>query len=183
MSKDKHGIKIHPSKTQVTAHNKAGLNPKIQSSINNKRNVTDSNINLENWIVLYIHENHRNGICSKQELSKHFGSIKRINKAIKTSDHFVAWGEGEIILVEKIVIRPSDRKILVRYFEDVFEDGWTSPYKLFEEMKIDRRLAAILREKGIDEAAKLASIIKLLLPEVKGHANFLYFQSKFFRQF
>lgn len=174
MSKDNRIIKTHSSKTWMPADDKVNLNTKTQSSPNNTRHLTDSNTELEKRIVFYIHENHRNGICTKQELSKHVGPVGRINKAIETSNRFVEWGEGEIILTEQLIIRPSDQKILVRYFTDVFKGGGTSPYKLFEKMKVDRRLAAILREKRINEASKLASIIKLLLPEVKGDASFLH---------
>ena len=174
MSENNCRINIHSSEAQVTADDKTNLNSKTQSSPNNTRQLTGSNADVEKRIVFYIHENHQNGLCSKQELSMHVGSMERINKAIETSNQFVAWGEGKIILAEQLIIRPSDQKILVRYFTDVFKGGGTSPYKLFEKMKVDRRLAAILREKRIDEASKLASIIKLLLPEVKGDASFLH---------
>lgn len=174
MSENNRRIKIHSSETKVTADDKVPLITKTQSGSNHTRPLTGSNTELEKRIVFYIHENHQNGICTKQELSKHVGSMERINKAIGTTNQFVEWGEGKIILTEQLIIRSSDQKILVRYFTDVFKGGGTSSYKLFEKMKVDRRLAAILREKKIDEASKLASIIKLLLPEVKGDESFLY---------
>ncbi|WP_050181030.1 hypothetical protein [Domibacillus robiginosus] len=144
------------------------------SESNHQTNHVRGHNNIEKQITSYIHDNHENGICSKQELSKQIGSISEINQAIETSSQFVEWGEDNIILAEKLIIRISDRKIITKYFQKAFEKGWISPYQLLKEMKADRRLAAILREKRIDEASKLASWIKLLLPEVKGNGHFLY---------
>lgn len=136
--------------------------------------MSEANHQTEKQIISYICAHHKNGICSKRELLKQIGSISEINQTIEASSQLVEWGKDQIILAEKLIIRISDRKIITKYFQHAFETGGGSPHQLLQEMKADRRLAAILREKRINEAAQLASLIKMLLPDVKGDAQFLH---------
>ncbi|WNS77722.1 hypothetical protein RRU94_04220 [Domibacillus sp. DTU_2020_1001157_1_SI_ALB_TIR_016] len=134
--------------------------------------MSEANHQTEKQMISYIRAHHKSGICSKQELSKQIGSISEINQAIDASSQLVEWGKDQVILAEKLIIRISDRKIITKYFHHAFEKGGFSPHQLLQEMKTDRRLAAILREKRINEAAQLASLIKMLLPNVKGDSQF-----------
>lgn len=144
------------------------------SEANHQTNQAQKNNHVEEQIISYIQTHHKNGICSKQELSKQIGLISEINQAIDTSSQLVEWGKDQVILAEKLIIRISDRKIITKYFHHAFEKGGFSPHQLLQEMKTDRRMAAILREKRIDEAAQLVSLIKLLFPDVKGDSQFLH---------
>ncbi|MCM3790089.1 hypothetical protein M3221_17010 [Domibacillus indicus] len=135
--------------------------------------MSEANHQTEKQMISYIRAHHKSGICSKRELSKQIGSISEINQAIDTSSQLVEWGKDQVILAEKLIIRISDRKIITKYFHHAFEKGGFSPHQLLQEMKTDRRLAAILREKRINEPAQLASLIKMLLPNVKGDSQFL----------
>ncbi|MEM1506002.1 hypothetical protein RG959_21645 [Domibacillus sp. 8LH] len=143
------------------------------SEANHQTNHALKNNHVEKKMISYIQAHHKNGICSKRELLKQIGSMSEINQVMNTSSQLVDWGEDAIILAEKLIIRSSDRKIITKYFQHAFETGGVSPHQLLQEMKADRRLAAILREKRINEAAQLASLIKLLLPNVKEDSQFL----------
>lgn len=136
---------------------------------------------IEDRLVAYMKSH--NGICTREELLEVIKPQYKVDLAISASFQILAWGNNQAILFEKLKFRKDEKRLLVNYFDQAFKKGFSTAGFMFKEMMFDQKLSAILRDKGIDEVNKLASIIKFFKPNVKGHSNFLYLDGYEFDSF
>lgn len=132
----------------------------------------NAKLSREDRVIAFM-KNH-GGHCTKDQLLEVMKPLYKIDFAVAQSDKLIPWGTNSVILVENLKISKSEEEQLKQFFLTGFEDGFTTANKLYRDMMFDRKLSILLRNKGIDEPGKLPAIIKLLLPIVKGHTNFLY---------
>jgi RNA polymerase sigma factor (sigma-70 family) len=129
-------------------------------------------LSREDRLIAFM-KNH-GGHCTKDQLLEVMKPLYKVDFAVAQSDKLIPWGTNSVILVENLKISKSEEEQLKQFFLTGLEDGFTTANKLYRDMMFERKLSILLRNKGIDEPGKLPAIIKLLLPKVKGHTNFLY---------
>ncbi|MBT2682243.1 sigma factor-like helix-turn-helix DNA-binding protein [Bacillus sp. ISL-37] len=132
----------------------------------------NAKLSREDRLIAYM-KNH-GGQCTKDQLLEVMQPLYKIDFAVSQSDKLIPWGTNSVIMVENLNITKSEKEQFIQFFLTGFEEGFTTANKLYKDMMFDRKLSILLRNKGIDEAGKLPAIIKLFMPNVKGHTNFLY---------
>ncbi|OES45765.1 hypothetical protein [Domibacillus iocasae] len=126
----------------------------------------DQQVEVEKQIVSYIRTNCSSGICFKEELLSMISPKSNLDYTIAGSSQVIEWGERQLILTEKLVMRPTDKKILFAYLKKECEYGGHTFDSLFNKMKVDRRLFSILKGKKVDDSEKLASFLTWHFPEI-----------------
>lgn len=125
---------------------------------------------------MLIHEIHKlGGSCTKSELQEILcWPSYRIDLTISTSNKIVSWGTNQVILYDKIGLTKEEELSLLSLIDRSLQNGYLTTGSLYNELMFDRSLATLISDKGIDSKVKLASIIKVLKPNLKGHTNFMY---------
>ncbi|MGX6443565.1 TerD family protein [Neobacillus sp. K501] len=114
------------------------------------------------------------GTCSKDELKELLRvPMYRIDQSISASEKLIPWGTNQIKLFESIGLTNEETDGLISLVNRSLKEGYTTAGILYKELMFDRNLAGLIG-KGIDTNAKLAAVIKKLMPTLKGHVNFLY---------
>jgi hypothetical protein len=113
------------------------------------------------------------GQCTKKQLLEVIQPLYRIESAISTSDKIIPWG-SDYILLEKLEFTTVEKNLLKSFVNIYFDKGYSTASFIYFEMMANKRLFSLLTKKKIDDYYKLASILKVLLPQIKGSANFLY---------
>jgi hypothetical protein len=140
-----------------------------------------SKVSIEERMVSYMRDH--GGLCSKEQLLEVAKPMFKVDMAISSSDRIIPWGSNYAILVEKLDFQPSEKTLLKNYFNQFLRNGYVSVNRMFKEMMFDQKFSSLLRKKGIDEAAKLSSLLKSFVPNVKGHSNFMYPEGSQFDSF
>jgi hypothetical protein len=133
-----------------------------------------SRVSLEDRLIACMKK--AGGICTKESLLEIISPMYKVDLAISHSDKIIPWGTNQAILVKNIKLSSSDKNQLIEFVKKGFHKGYTTTNYLYKEMLFDRKISSIVNNIGVDEPAKLPSFIKLLLPNVKGHSNFLYLE-------
>lgn len=133
-----------------------------------------SKLSLEDRLVAYMKS--KGGLCSKEQLLDVIRPQYKVDLAISHSDKIIPWGNNHAILIDNLKLQSAEKSQLVGYFKKAFKNGFSTAQFMYKEMMFDRKLSSLLRNKGIDEAAKLPALVKLFLPNIKGHTNFLYLE-------
>jgi molybdopterin converting factor small subunit len=128
---------------------------------------------LEERLIEFMKK--KGGICSKEQLLEVIKPQYRVDIAISQSRKIITWGNSQVILVEKLNLTKAEENRLKEYFLKYFQNGFTTASLMYKEM-MSERVSVLLEYKGIDEYSKLASLVKALLPNVKGSQNYLYLQ-------
>lgn len=116
------------------------------------------------------------GECEKNQIKEalHWPSY-RIDLTISTSKKLLTWGVNKVTTFERIGLTTKEEQNLIHLIKKcLFKDKFTTTGIIFREMKFDPTLAHIISKAGIDDIVKLSSIIKVLMPDLKGHSNFIY---------
>lgn len=114
------------------------------------------------------------GQCTKDQLLEVMKPLYKIDFTVSQSKQLIPWGTNSVILVEKLNFSKPELEQLKQFFLSGLQEGFTTANKLYKDMMFDRKFSVLLRNKGIDEPGKLPAIVKILIPTVKGHTNFLY---------
>lgn len=115
------------------------------------------------------------GTCTKGDLLEMLRwPLYKIDLAISSSDKLVPWGTNQVKLFEEIGLTNEQKEGLIALADRSLKDGYTTSAILYKELMFDRSLSSLISEKGIDNTAKLAAMIKILKPTLKGHTNFMY---------
>lgn len=132
----------------------------------------NAKVSREERLVAFMKKN--GGLCTKDQLLEVMKPLYKIDFTVGQSDQLIPWGTNSVILVENLNLSNAEKDQLKQFFLNGFEEGFTTANKLYKDMMFDRKLSVLLRNKGIDEPAKLPALIKIMIPNVKGHTNFLY---------
>ena len=116
------------------------------------------------------------GYCTKDELNELLRWQQfKMDLGISSSRKILSWGKNKVILFEKLGLTESDKASLTEFAQKkLLLDGYTTTGSLLNDMKFNPHLAPLISKKGIDDSWKLSSVLKILMPELKGHSNFLY---------
>jgi RNA polymerase sigma factor (sigma-70 family) len=118
------------------------------------------------------------GCCTKSQLQEILRwPLYKIDLAISSSYKIVPWGLNQVILFDAIKLSEEQKIKLIKLAERCLKDGYTTTPILYKELMFDRSLSSLISENGIDDLGKLAGIIKILIPSLRGHINFLYVES------
>jgi hypothetical protein len=108
----------------------------------------------------------------------------KVDLGISGSNKIVNWGKNKVILFEKIGLTSTEIELLIMTAEKKLSlDGYVTAGSLLNDFKFNPKLAPLISKKGIDDIGKLASVLKILLPELKGFMNFLYLEGSKFTSF
>ncbi|MEH6917669.1 hypothetical protein V7Y60_26705, partial [Priestia megaterium] len=124
------------------------------------------------------------GSCTKSNLQEILKwPMYRIDLTISNSYKLVPWGENQVILFNDIGLTDEQKAGLLNLVNRSMTDGYTSIGVVYKELMFDRHLSALISQKGIDNKSKLAAIIKILKPTLRGHTNFMYEEGCMFTSF
>ncbi|MFS0862044.1 sigma factor-like helix-turn-helix DNA-binding protein [Fredinandcohnia sp. 179-A 10B2 NHS] len=134
----------------------------------------DDKQNIEGTLLALIDS--LGGYCDKTELKDRLGwKQTKIDLGISSSRKLLGWGTNKVIIFDRIGLTEKDKHNLIEFTnKNLTKDGFTTSGLLLREMKFDPNLSSLITKKGIDDSIKLSSIIKILMPELKGHSNYLY---------
>lgn len=121
---------------------------------------------MEEQIVSYMKSHSKTGVCSREELMSVISPKSSINREIRHSSRVIEWGQDELILTEKLIMRASDKRTLFVYITKACSAGECTADSLFQKMKPDRRMFSIIKGKQVDSPEKLAVLIAWLFPEI-----------------
>ncbi|TLS36561.1 hypothetical protein FCL54_14770 [Pseudalkalibacillus caeni] len=136
---------------------------------------TDSDkLNIEDSLLRAIEE--FGGYCGKSELMEKLRWQQyKIDLGISNSNKMMSWGTNKVITFERLGITPEEKSLLIELTErSMAQAGYITMGALLKEMKFNPQLSPLVNSKGIDDSGKLAAVLKVLMPELKGHSNFLY---------
>lgn len=115
------------------------------------------------------------GTCTKEQLENTLKWQRyRIDQGINKSDKIISWNNNEVKLLDSLHLSEEEKLELIREVERNIMNGFTTANKIKENMLFNPILAPLVLDKEIDTAVKIASIIKVFMPNIKGHVNFLY---------
>jgi RNA polymerase sigma factor (sigma-70 family) len=130
-------------------------------------------INIEDSLLKTIQS--FGGYCDKSQLQEILQwQPYKLDLGISSSKKLMSWGTNKVITFDHIGLTNRDKENLIQLTRRNIKEGFTTSGVLFREMKFDPNLASLISTKGIDDNGKLSSIIKILVPEINGHSNFLY---------
>ena len=92
-------------------------------------------------------------------------------------------GRNTVKLFNRLAITDEDINEFNKVVASSFRDGYTTSSIILENMMFNRKLAPLIRNQGIDNTHKVASLVKILNSSIKGHSNFLYKESSEFTSF
>ncbi|QTC44085.1 hypothetical protein I7V34_21035 [Bacillus sp. V3] len=108
----------------------------------------------------------------------------KVDLGLSASNNIVTWGKNKVILFEKIGLTRSEKELLISTAEKKLSlEGYVTAGSLLNDFKFNPSLAPLISKKGIDDIGKLASILKILIPDLKGFMNFLYKEGSKFTSF
>ena len=144
------------------------------NTLNIFNNETDK-LSIEDSLLKAIYS--LGGICDKNKLKEILRwPLYKIDLGINSSNRLLSWGKNHVIVFDEIGLTEGDKKNLISLTNNKIHDGFVTVGILLKEMKFNRDLAPLVSNKGIDDIGKLSSIIKILMPEISGHSNFLYLE-------
>ncbi|MFD1707366.1 sigma factor-like helix-turn-helix DNA-binding protein [Siminovitchia sediminis] len=115
------------------------------------------------------------GLCTKDHLEETLRWQRyKIDLAISSSSRLIPWGENQVILYEHIGLTEEEENRLRTLLAKSMPKGYTTAGLLYKELMFDPSLSVLISQRGIDDHAKLAGIMKVLDPELRGHTNFIY---------
>lgn len=136
----------------------------------------------EDRLVIYLKE--RNGIALKKDIMTSFKWKQfKLDDAVSKSDKLIMWGSDKITLIDNIVIDETIKCKLKNIINECMIEGFSTSAVILRKMLFDTDLNQFLRTNNIDESMKLATIIRSLFKNIKGHTNFLYTEDSKYTSF
>ncbi|MGD7054228.1 sigma factor-like helix-turn-helix DNA-binding protein [Sutcliffiella horikoshii] len=124
------------------------------------------------------------GYCDKAQIQEELQwQMYKIDLGISSSKKLLAWGKNKVILFEKIGLSDLEKAGLISLTKKMLKDGYTTTGILYKELMFDPSLSQIISQKGVDDQWKLSSILKIIIPELRGHVNFIYMEGSSFTSF
>lgn len=124
------------------------------------------------------------GYCEKTQIQEELQwQMYKIDLGISASQKLLPWGKNKVILFEKVGLSDQEKAGLISLTKKMLKDGFTTTGILYKELMFDPSLSSIISKRGIDDQWKLSSILKIIIPELKGHVNFIYVEGSSFTSF
>lgn len=131
----------------------------------------ESIISVEEQLIRFMKQH--GGQCSKKQLLEVIQPHYRLESAISASDKIIPWG-SDYILFENLKFTAPDKNLFTRFVTTYFDKGYATASFILKEMMADQKLSSLLAKMKIDDYSKLTGVIKVLMPHIKGSANFLH---------
>ncbi|SET57433.1 RNA polymerase sigma factor, sigma-70 family [Oceanobacillus limi] len=130
-------------------------------------------LNVEDRIIATI--DNLGGTATRDQLEQELKWPRyKIDLAISNSNHIISWEKNTIKLLGALGLTEAEKTELIHVAKKTMENGYTTSGIIFEQILFNKKLAPIIQTKEINSTSKLASIIKSLIPTLKGQNNFLY---------
>ncbi|MCG1023454.1 sigma factor-like helix-turn-helix DNA-binding protein [Sutcliffiella horikoshii] len=121
------------------------------------------------------------GYCDKNQLQeKLLWQMYKIDLGISASRSILPWGRNQVISFERIGLTDVEIEGLISITKAMLKDGFTTTGILYREIMFSPSLSQIISQKGVDDPWKLSSILKIIMPELRGHTNFIYMEGSTF---
>ncbi|KEI07167.1 hypothetical protein Z957_09585 [Clostridium sp. K25] len=129
--------------------------------------------NREDKLIIYLKQT--NGIALKKDIisSLRWKSFK-LDDTVSKSNKLISWGDKKIALLDNIKIDEPIKFKLRNIVDECMLEGFSTSSFIYKKMMLNDDLNKFLRTNNIDESMKIASIIRGLFKDIKGHINFLY---------
>lgn len=116
-----------------------------------------------------------NNVMNKKNAIKelHWPDYK-LDQLIGSSSKFMAIDSNNFLLVSSLNISETEKKLIIDYINTHLENGYMFPYEIFSNMQFDEQLNNILTKYKVTNFIVLSNLIKILIPTLKGHSNFLF---------
>lgn len=123
----------------------------------------------------------KGGVSTKKELLEelHWKPYK-LDLVVSSSRELIPWGQNQITFMGHLDLTETEKDELIKLAKGTIKDGYTTAALIYKELMFHPVLAPLINKKGIDEYSKLAAVIKVLVPSLKGHTNFLYLEDSQF---
>ncbi|WP_040978386.1 sigma factor-like helix-turn-helix DNA-binding protein [Oceanobacillus jeddahense] len=136
---------------------------------------SEDKLNAEDRLIATIKS--LGGVCSRDELEKVLKWPRyKIDLTISSSDQMITWEKNKVRLFDTLLTQ-EEKEALIEVVNNNMEKGYTTSSLILEQIMFDKVLAPLIHKKDINSSTKMASIIKNLMPSVKGHSNFLYVET------
>lgn len=96
-----------------------------------------------------------------------------IDLTISKSSKYVTWDHDQVRLVSSLGITEEERVKFKEFIEQYMSEGFSTTLKLLQECQFDSEMSAFLQAHEIQTDYVLGSLIKKLIPNIKGHTVFL----------
>lgn len=97
-----------------------------------------------------------------------------IDLTISKSSKYVTWDDDRVKLISSLGITEEERIQLENFIEPYMSEGFSTTFRLFQECQFDNAMSVFLQDHEIQTDYVLGSVIKKLIPSIKGHTVFLY---------
>ncbi|WP_099157063.1 sigma factor-like helix-turn-helix DNA-binding protein [Virgibacillus ndiopensis] len=142
---------------------------------------SDNKLNIEDRLITAIRSLGRT--CAKDQLEMVLKWPRyKIDLAISSSDQIVTWEKNTVKLFDSLLTN-DEKEELIRVVEANMKNGYTTSSLIYEQMMFNKKLAPLIQKKNINSSVKISSIVKNMMPSVKGHHNFLYTEGSKFTTF
>lgn len=132
--------------------------------------------NAEDSLEEYLKKN--NFLMTKEQILQafHWPSY-RLDQIVGTSDKFISFDSNTVMLFANLNMTAKEIDLVIRVLKNSLASGYAFSFEIYQEMQFDEQLNLLLNKCGIDNHYALLQLFKKILPEVKGHSNFLYYEN------
>ncbi len=134
-------------------------------------------LDAETALIQLINE--LGGLCDKADLKERLlWQQYKLDLTVSQSKKILGWGTSKVITFERLGLTDTVKQMIIDLTESKIRQngGYAFVGNLLTDMKFNPALATVIQENEIDDTAKLASILRILMPEVRTQNNFMYVQ-------
>lgn len=101
----------------------------------------------------------------------------KLDQLIGNSSKFLRIENDEFLLMSSLNVTDADKEVIITKVKGRMREGFVFSYDIFLDMQFDEHLNELLVLFKISNHTILLNLIKNLLPNIRGHSNFMYIDS------
>lgn len=127
---------------------------------------------LESFLI-----NFKNSVEKEKILLQFHWPQYKLDQLIGNSSKFISFDSNTVMLFSSLNMKSDDKNAFTRFLQNSLNSNYAFCYEIFQEMQFNKEYNLLLSKYEIKNHYALLQLFKKILPEVKGHSNFMYYES------